>query len=96
MASLLKEWKDDIRDMLQRVHTQFIQIITDFTKKFYNSLMKIEHQSEKLAPFITEDSRQNTRLESMKEKFQAIDEIIKEIDDTIPNLKASVVRSKEE
>jgi len=32
----------------------------------------------------------------MKEKFQAIDEIIKEIDDTIPNLKASVVRSKEE
>ena len=58
--------------------------------------MKIEHQSEKLAPFITEDSRQNCRLENMKEKFMAIDEIIKEIDGTIPNLKAQVVRSKEE
>ena len=24
MAYLIKEWKDDIRDMLQRVHAQFI------------------------------------------------------------------------
>ena len=56
MAYLIKEWKDDIRDMLQRVHAQFIQMVTDFTRKFYNSLMKIE-LSDKLAPYYGEDTR---------------------------------------
>ena len=71
MTFLIKEWKDDIRDMLQRVHAQFIEMINAFTRKFYNSLMKIEY-SEKLSPFFGEDTRQTVRLEFMKEKYESI------------------------
>lgn len=91
MACLIKEWKDDIRDMLQRVHAEFIKMITDFTRRFYNSLMKVEY-SEKMQPFIGEDSRQNTRLEFMKEKYESISKIIEDIDATAPNLKANAVK----
>ena len=58
MAYLIKEWKDDIRDMLQRVNAQFIQMIHEFTKRFYNSLMRVEF-SEKMTPHIGEDLKQN-------------------------------------
>ena len=43
-------------------------MINDFTRKFYNSLTKIE-LSDKLAPFYGEDSRQANRLEFMKDKY---------------------------
>ena len=95
MAYMIKEWKDDIRDMLQRVNAQFIQMITDFTRRFYNSLMRVEF-SEKMAPHIGEDSRQNTRLNYMKERYESISKIIEDIDGTAPNLKAQAVSAIEE
>ena len=54
-------------------------MINAFTRKFYNSLMKIEY-SEKLSPFFGEDTRQTIRLEFMKEKYENIVKIIEEID----------------
>lgn len=56
-------------------------MINAFTRKFYNSLMKIEY-SEKLSPFFGEDTRQTIRLEYMKEKYESIVNIIEEIDQT--------------
>lgn len=74
---------------------QFIQMITDFTRRFFNSLMRVEY-SEKMAPFQGEDSRQNERLEFMKERYESITKIIEQIDATAPNLKSNAVREIEE
>ena len=95
MACLIHEWKDDIRDMLQRVNAQFVQMITEFTRRFFNSLIKVEY-SEKMQPFQGEDSRQNARLEFMKEKYESITKIIEDIDATAPNLKANAVSEIQE
>ena len=70
-------------------------MITDFTRRFYNSLMRVEF-SEKMMPYVGEDSKQNARLEYMKEKYESISKIIEDIDATAPNLKADAVRSIEE
>jgi phage shock protein A len=88
MTYLIKEWKDDIRDMLQTVQEDFIRMIRDYTRKFYNSLVKIEQQSVKLLPFENEDTRQWERLETMKVKYEQIEAIIKRVDATAPNHKA--------
>ena len=69
MAYLIREWKDDIRDMLQTVQEDFIKMIKEYTRKFYNSLVKIE-LSVKLLPLENEDSRQWERLETMKAKYE--------------------------
>lgn len=92
MTYLIKEWKDDIRDMLQTVQEDFIRMIRDYTRKFYNSLVKIEQQSVKLLPFENEDTRQWERLETMKVKYEQIEAIIKRVDATAPNHKAQVTR----
>lgn len=75
MERVVREWKDDIRDILRRIHDAFIQMITEYTRKFFNSLLKIEC-SEKMAPFYGEDKRQRIRLDYMREKFIKITEII--------------------
>ena len=56
MEHMIQEWKEDIRDMLQRVHSQFIEMINEFTRKFYKSLVKIE-LSERMKPYVGEDRR---------------------------------------
>ena len=96
MTYLIKEWKDDIRDMLQTVQEDFIRMIRDYTRKFYNSLVKIEQQSVKLLPFENEDTRQWERLETMKVKYEQIEAIIKRVDATAPNHKAQVTREVNE
>ena len=95
LPHMIHDWKDDIRDMLQTVQDDFINMIKEYTRKFYNSLIRIEHSS-KMEPFYNEDIRQNQRLEAMKEKQEQITAIIERIDATVPNLKAQVVREEDE
>jgi len=56
MEHLIKDWKDDIRDILGRIHSMFIEMITEYTRKFYRSLLHIE-MSDKMKQFYGEDSR---------------------------------------
>ena len=42
MEQVIYNWKDDIRDILGRIHDSLIQIITEYTRKFYRSLVDIE------------------------------------------------------
>ena len=56
MSHMIHDWKDDIRDMLQTVQDDFINMIKEYTRKFYNSLIRIEHSS-KMEPFFNEDGR---------------------------------------
>ena len=57
--------------------------------------MRVEF-SEKMAPHIGEDSRQSTRLNYMKDRYESISKIIEDIDRTAPNLKANAVSAIEE
>jgi len=70
-------------------------MIVEYTRKFFNSLLKIEH-SEKMEPFFGEDKRQRSRLDYMRDKFLKISEIIEEIDNLQPNLRTKAVKSVEE
>ena len=91
MAQTLRDWKDDIRDILQRVQQELLEMINEFTKRFQRSLMKIE-QSEKLMQYQNEDFHQARRLEYMQDRYENIDNLIKKIEATAPNLRAQVTR----
>ena len=54
MDHCIKDWKRDIRDILARIHEQFIEMIDEYTRKFYRSLVHIE-QSDKMKQFYGED-----------------------------------------
>ena len=54
--SIIKEWKEGIRDTLIQVKEQFVEWIDNFTNKFVKSLNKIE-QSRDLINFVGEDKR---------------------------------------
>ena len=62
--SIIKEWKEGIRDTLIQVKEQFVEWIDNFTNKFVKSLNKIE-QSRDLINFVGEDKRQEMRLLDM-------------------------------
>ena len=95
MQHVIHDWKGDIREILGRIHSQFIEMISDYTRKFYRSLVNIEMSSQ-MKQFYREDSRQNQRIEYMKQRYIEIKAIIDEIEQTQPNLKAAAVRSHEE
>ena len=95
MDHVIRDWKSDIRDILGRIHQQFIDMIGEYTRKFYRSLVHIE-QSDKMKQFYGEDTRQRQRHETIKEKYNEICEVIKCIDKLPPNLKANAVRTNEE
>ena len=58
MQHVIHDWKGDIREILGRIHSQFIEMISDYTRKFYRSLVNIEMSSQ-MKQFYREDSRQN-------------------------------------
>lgn len=91
MACTIREWKDDIRDMLQTIQEDFFRMIREYTRKFINSLKNIE-TTAKLENYVNEDLRQNERLEVMKARYEDIVEIIEQVNQTAPNLKAQTVR----
>ena len=79
MDHVIRDWKDDIRDILGRIHNQFIDMITEYTRKFYRSLLHIE-TSDKMKQFYREDSRQSQRLDYMNERYIEMKAIIDEIE----------------
>ena len=59
--SIIRNWKEGIRDTLVKVKNEYIEWIESFTNKFVKSLNKIE-QSRELIGFVGEDKKQELRL----------------------------------
>lgn len=85
-TSIIKEWKEAIRDTLIKVKSEFIEWIDNFTNKFVKSLNKIE-QSRELINFVGEDKKQEMRLKDMQDKYKEILKIFYNIQSTKPNQK---------
>lgn len=92
MPYLISEWKGDIRDMLLRVRAQMIEYIDNFTNRFIQQISKIEERKE-LSAFIGEDARQSERMSELEKKLDRINQIMKTIDETPPNLKSEVTKT---
>ena len=88
----IKDWKEDIRDVLLRVRTQMISFIDDFTERFVRQIAKVEQQRRELSTFIGEDRRQGDRMKYIEKRLERIDEILKKIEVTQPNEKAEAVK----
>lgn len=85
-TSIIREWKEAIRDTLIKVKSEFIEWIDNFTNKFVKSLNKIE-QSRELINFVGEDKKQEMRLKEMQDKYKEILKIFYSIQSTKPNKK---------
>ena len=66
--SIIKKWKEGIRDTLIAVKNEYIEWIESFTNKFVKSLNKIE-QSRELISFVGEDKKQELRLLDIQSKY---------------------------
>ena len=69
--SIIRKWKEGIRDTLVQVKNEYIEWIENFTNKFVKSLNKIE-QSRELISFVGEDKKQELRLIDIMNKYQQI------------------------
>ena len=69
--SIIRKWKEGIRDTLVKVKNEYIEWIENFTNKFVKSLNKIE-QSRELISFVGEDKKQELRLIEMQNKYHEI------------------------
>ena len=92
MPHTIKDWKEDIRDVLLRVKAQMISFIDDFTERFVRQIAKIESQRRELSNFVGEDRRQGERLRYIEKKLERMDGILRQIDETQPNLRADTVK----
>lgn len=76
--SIIRNWKEGIRDTLVKVKQEYIEWIESFTNKFVKSLNKIE-QSRELIGFVGEDKKQELRLIEMQNKYHDILKIFYQI-----------------
>ena len=67
--SIIRKWKEGIRDTLIKVKEEYIEWIENFTNKFVKSLNKIE-QSRELISFVGEDKKQELRLIDIQNKYR--------------------------
>lgn len=88
----MKDWKEDIRDLILRVRTQMIAFIDNFTNRIIKQIARIEVDKRDVAAVSGEDRRQEQRLDYLKQKMQRIEEIIRTIENTQPNLRANIVK----
>ena len=93
---MIRDWKEDIRDVLLRVRQQMIEFIENFTERFIKQIGKIESDRRELATFVGEDRRQGERLSYIEAKLVTINSILQTVEDTQPNLKAKVVKESSE
>ena len=82
--SIIRKWKEGIRDTLVKVKNEYIEWIENFTNKFVKSLNKIE-QSRELISFVGEDKKQELRLIDMQNKYHQILKIFYQIQQTAPD-----------
>ena len=80
-------WKDDIREMVMRVRTQYLKFVDEFTIQLKKNLIDIESQAL-MKDFIGEDRRQEYRLKTLEEKHSEISKIIEVIENTPRHQKA--------
>lgn len=78
----IKDWKEDIRDVLLRVRSQMINFIDDFTERFVRQIAKIEQQRRELSTYIGEDRRQRERMFFLERKLERINAILKQVEET--------------
>ena len=70
-----------------------ISFIDGFTERFVNQIGKIETQRRELATYVGEDRRQGDRIKYLQNKLIRINEILKLIEDTQPNMRAELVKN---
>ena len=90
--SIIKKWKEGIRDTLIAVKNEYIEWIESFTNKFVKSLNKIE-QSRELISFVGEDKKQELRLLDIQNKYHEILKIFYKIQATKPDDKLVTIES---
>jgi len=90
--SIIRKWKDGIRDTLVKVKNEYIEWIESFTNKFVKSLNRIE-QSRELIGFVGEDKKQELRLIEIQNKYHEILKIFFKIQQTKPDDKLVTIQS---
>ena len=90
--SIIRKWKEGIRDTLVKVKNEYIEWIENFTNKFVKSLNKIE-QSRELISFVGEDKKQELRLIDIQNKYHEILKIFFTIQQTKPDDKLVTIQS---
>ena len=90
--SIIRKWKEGIRDTLIKVKEEYIEWIENFTNKFVKSLNKIE-QSRELISFVGEDKKQELRLIDIQNKYKQILKIFYDIQMTQPDDKLVTIQS---
>ena len=94
MPRTIKDWKEDIRDLILRVRAQMIGFIDGFTSRIIKQISRIEQDKREVAAVSSEDRRQGERLDFIKEKLIRTNEILKTIEDTQPNMRADLVKTQ--
>ena len=94
MPRTIKDWKEDIRDLILRVREQMIGFIDGFTSRIIKQISRIEQDKREVAAVSSQDRRQGERLDFIKEKLVRTNEILKTIEDTQPNMRADLVKTQ--
>ena len=85
-------WRDDVRDMVQRVRGKYMTFIDDYARQLKENFLDIGAHPV-MKEFVEEDRDQDKRLKHLQEKHQQITDIIAQIEDTPRHMKATVVRT---
>ena len=93
MPRTIKDWKEDIRDLILRVREQMIGFIDGFTSRIIKQISRIEQDKREVAAVSSQDRRQGERLDFIKEKLVRTNEILKTIEETQPNMRADLVKT---
>ena len=87
---LIASWKNQIRDTLFAVRTEFIDWIDSFTHKFVRSLNKIE-QSKEMSDYTDQDRLLSIEVNLLESKYKRILEIFQKISLADPDKKLDTV-----
>ena len=88
--TLIASWKNQIRDTLFAVRTEFIDWIDSFTHKFVRSLNKIE-QSKEMSDYTDQDRLLSIEVNLLESKYKRILEIFQKISLADPDKKLDTV-----
>ena len=88
--TLIASWKNQIRDTLFAVRTEFIDWIDSFTHKFVRSLNKIE-MSKEMADYTDQDRLLSIEVKLLEGKYKRILEIFQKISQADPDKKLDTI-----
>ena len=71
----ISRWRDDVRDMVQRVRSKYMTFVDDFARQLKQNFLNIEEHPV-MKDFVEEDKDQEKRVNHLREKHEQITEII--------------------